>query len=439
MTSLPSLHDSAAPTTLTGPGNFPAWLKNTRHTLQISHGAIGHNILAFLNTGKPSFILLRNDPPIHEPSELDPRVNPHNKQIIEGTLKYPREAPTPVDPDLVKPEEIFAAPLTAAGHSAFVRDTTKYENDVRAHNTELDALRLVDDACYAALLGTISSPAQAIIATNEHHKTLNNNVRYYYRSRDYLALVIQQFSTGDSFLATQNLLALLNTPQGPTTFSTYLDDLENKWPLVASSLEDPTTPGYVKLDCIKFIAILHTLDKDSASNKQAVNNYFTAHPSTNNIDSAALITELTKQNLGSLSAFSNSSNASDQTTALFSHSHAKIAGKTTRRPTPYGAKQAGRSDHCTFCFTNTKRKTKIIDGTTFTGPFYFYHNPNLCHRRLAERPDSTSSSVTSALAAQADTYNQQELLMAILANQQYDQEQRASDNLSTMSALTKQP
>ena len=83
---------------------------------------------------------------------------------------------------------------------------------------------------------------------------------------------------------------------------------------------------------------------------------------SNNIDSTALITELTKQNLGSLSAFSNPSNVSDQTTALFSNSHAKIAGKTTRpRPTQYGAKQAGRSDHCTFCFANTKRKTKIID------------------------------------------------------------------------------
>jgi hypothetical protein len=73
--------------------------------------------------------------------------------------------------------------------------------------------------------------------------------------------------------------------------------------MAPSSLEDPATPGYVKLDCIKFIAILHTLNKDSASNKQAVNNYFTAHPSTNNIDSTALITDLTKQNLGSLSAW----------------------------------------------------------------------------------------------------------------------------------------
>jgi len=40
--------------------------------------------------------------------------------------------------------------------------------------------------------------------------------------------------------------------------------------MAPSSLEDPATPGYVKLDCIKFIAILHTLDRDSASNKQAV-------------------------------------------------------------------------------------------------------------------------------------------------------------------------
>jgi hypothetical protein len=412
---------------LSGAPNFNAFRKFIHTHAKTNGGRIGQNLI---DIDPKATIILRKPKPGQKPSAFDLRQNPHTqKAAVPNAPEYPRDAPILLDkngkPDTntTRPptmEEIYNSPMTEKAFIAYKQDLKAYNDDLKAHNDEREGLRAHDDSVYTFMLLHVTPPAQALIATLDAYKSLDDDPLYFYRSRDYLALATHQFATGDSFLATNNLITMLNTFQGTQPFATHVDTLESNWPQVSGSLEDEKMPGYVRLDSIKFMILLQTINRNSPANKQAVNTYFTNRPSTKDIDSSALITELVKQNQGSLAQFSTPDPASEQDSALLS-------------TTTYGAKIAGQ-EHCKNCFAATKNATKSFGGTTYTGPFYFYHEK--CKRKAASK-ERSAASAASALAAQADTNSLHEMIMAVLANQQYDQQHRQSaDTVSVVSAPT---
>ena len=380
---------------LEGSESFRQWDQQTANKCETSYGAIGRNIAD--NSTNP--IVLKHKHPGNKPSELEERINPFTGKHEKDTLKYTRADPPalPPAPDhssdeaslsdndslldaaevavIAAKERIFAMPLLPDSHKQFNADMNAYNSGLEKHDGEKANLRTLDDICYKDLLATISLPCQSTIKTNPKYETLRKRPEdYYYRSRDYIALVRNTFSTGSVRLITANIIKCMNTPQGDAkTLPEHLQEFQHLWAATAASLEDPKNPGFVPLSVLKFAFLNNSLDRTTPSNYQAINNYYQKFDDQMLPD--VLISELLKTSVGFLA--DKPDPTSQQGCALL----AAVAPKTTALKLAYGAKDpTKRNQHCSNCLTLTKDTEKTVNGVIYKGPFYFYHSLSKCNR-----------------------------------------------------------
>lgn len=400
-------------TLLTGPQNFQAWYSDLKRAAKV-HGLAGHHL--FLSTSPA--LLFENPGPA--PSEFDLRLNPRTgKPIVPHTLLFPREErffdTESLDGGNIHSEDEedddpFERPLTSVGQ-------TKWDSAVKVHYTakkehiqETIALRKDDDSLLAYMYGSIDKHTQAVVEMHKDYQLFENRPSSYTnRAKDYYKMVTDLLATGSNRLTSQNLLTLMSTHQGDTPFAEFMSAFDDRWLSTSQGLEDPLHKGFVKLDKVKFMILLHVLNRNNPANKQGLNNFFTANPSADP-DVAQLISAILAQNLGEL-AENPSDPTSVQGSALITAPPKKFVS---------GTKKPNRTDHCKHCLKSSD------------GKLYYYHPIAECNRK--KRDDAAAavtkpSTATALLAAPAPTT--QEILNAT-ANVLADRLQ-AADSISMMS------
>ena len=416
MANLPSGITNLSTIKLTGPHNFFSWNIHLRKETKVNFGNVGQ---AFLLGRTPK---LEYPNPGTPPDETDLRKHPVTKKTMQPhQLVYAREKTLPdetasLDGNSLNSleqddeEDPFRNNLTKEGQINLTNDKKEFGIARREHLQELVIHRNHDDALYKFILSSMDTSTQNLIEMHKDFSTLENQPPSYIgRARDYYQMVKSLLSTGNHRLASQNLLNLMNASQGETPFAEFLTNFENLYEFTAQSLEDPDHKGYVKLDKIKFMLFLHTLNRNIPANKQALNNYFSTHLNTEP-DSKALINAVLTQSLGEL-AETPSDPLSEQGSALI----------TTQPKTPFvrGNKKPHRTDHCKYCLK------------TSDGKLYFYHPEKECIRKKKDDAATAKPSTATAHLAAAAPPTTQEILAAT-ANAIADRWQ-AADNISMMS------
>ena len=413
---------------LSGAGDYKPWLKNIKQKFTTLCGATGQNLLAMLDNNTETPMSFRYPLPSSKPSEFDVRINPVSKlPVASGELLYARELPAPVFGRAHTLEELFEMPLTKEAQAAFDKAEAKYDLQHKNHHDEANTFRKDDDRALAFVMSTITSSALSILQTNAEMKFINDDPSYFYRTRNLLKIINRQFATGNSSHLTNNLLALLNFHHIDGSFAVHLDSFNDQWNHLATGLEDPDNPGYIKLSDIQFILLMNSLNRSSPQSKQAINNYFTAYPDANSFNPGALLKLLIDQHLGNLADLQTADPISEQGSAL-------IASNIR----PYGAGDPKRDDHCKNCYDKTKGITKTIDGVLYTGPFKFYHK--ICHRNAREE-QRKAKRAAAALLSKADATSADNPLSIYMAGMLAGQQQatQQQDGFSVMSQATTQP
>ena len=413
MANLSNKTASNQTTLLNGPHNYQPWFSDLKRQAK-AFGLAGHHLL--LPTS-PTLLFENPGPP---PSELDKRMNPRTgKPTVPLTLLYPREErffDTADSLDGVKSgkdqedDDPYERPMTKEGQAKFDSAVKAHYTAKKEHIQETVALRKDDDSLLAYMYSSIDKPTQAVVEMHKDYQLFENRPSTYTnRAKDYYKMVTDLLSTGSNRLTSQNLLTLMSTHQGDTPFAEFMSVFDDRWLSTSQGLEDPLHKGFVSLNKVKFMLLLHVLNRNNPANKQGLNNFFTANPSADP-DVAVLISTILAQNLGEL-AEHPSDPTSVQGSALITAPPKKFVS---------GTKKPNRTDHCKHCLKSSD------------GKLYFYHPIAECNRK--KRDDAAAavtkpSSATALLAAPAPTA--QEILNAT-ANVLADRLQ-AADSISMMS------
>ena len=358
---------------------------------------------------------MTNQNPGDPPAETDQRRNPKTNKIIEGSLVYSR-----VELDLDNytantADDIFDSPLTLAAQAKFDNDTKMYRTNKKDFEMESRTLRDLDDSLLASMISTIDEATQAVIEMHPDYIALENRPSTYSsRSKDYLRMVTEQLSTGNMRLTSQNLLNIMSSPQGEKPFPAFLSHFESEWSSL-TGLEDPEHPGSIKIDTLKFMLLLHNLNRNTSANKQALNNFFSTNPSVPS--TAMLITALLTQNIGELAEVTSDA-ASEQGSAL-------IVSPSGKKKFVAGAKNASRSDHCRYCLKASGDKC-----------LYFYHLITECNRKKKDEAKATAAATAMVATApptappttaQESQQDLRDILMQVVL-----QQQQHSDSISAL-------
>ena len=393
-----------SPTILNGPQTFQKWNSELKQKSKSQSGLVGYHLYRLTNP------TMTNQNPGDPPAETDERRNPKTNKIIAGSLVYPR-----MDLDLDNytantADDIFDSPLTLAAQVKFDNDTKMHRANKKDYEMEARTLRDLDDSLFASMISTIDEATQAVIEMHPDYIALENRPSTYSsRSKDYLRMVTEQLSTGNMRLTSQNLLNIMNSPQGEKAFAAFLSHFESEWSSL-TGLEDPEHPGSIKIDHLKFMLLLHNLNRNTPANKQALNNFFSTNPSE--LSTAMLITALLTQNIGELAEVTSDA-ASEQGSAL-------IVSPSGKKKFVAGAKNASRSDHCKYCLKTS--------GDKF---LYFYHPITECNRKKKDEAKATAAATamvaTAPTTAQESQQDLRDILMQVVL-----QQQQHSDSISAL-------
>ena len=377
-------------TILSGNDNFFQWNIDIDEYLKTSDRVGQH-----LYSGKD--IVLKHQHPGKKPSELDPRVNPLTKEIITGSLKYPREPPPPTS-DInytVSEEDIFSHPLTPASQIRFDKDTVAWTILQEKHQAEVSLLRKDDDICYRHVLKSISLSDQATIELDAQFKTLDKRPDdYFHRTKDYIAIARSKYSTGNVLFVTDHVISVIKTLQSNSIdFATHLQSFNRHWIIAKNSIESKEHPGYASLEKLKFAFLINSIDRSTDPNKTGINNYMVAHKDSMLPES--LTKELVDQNISNLFGNNKPDATSEQASALISLQEPASAPKHLE----YGAKNpTSKKPHCSNCHALTKSDVKTIRGRTYKGPFYFYHDTSTCNRTTSHNAAAANSNAKAPKA-----------------------------------------
>lgn len=378
---------------LAGNANFQIWLQSLKKYVETRFGLIGQNLFSPLNI----ITLDHPHPGGNEPNETDQRMNPITNVAVAGSLKYPR-VPLPDGEESFR--SIFDNPLQESAQLRLDKDIANYKSKIQHHKEETKSLRVLDDSCYAFIEEHLEPNLLDTIETHANwatFKTKSKDASYYMRSKDFLQMTTDVFSTGNMQLVVHNFIKTCIDPQGETPFTAWLSKHNGDWHSSIKALESKEHPGHVSIEFLEFSFMSYNLS-DNPANKTAKNNYYIKH-GENITSPRLLIAELVSTNV-SLADPNKTDTTSQQGSALIADSSqvsALLAAPTARPPItlPYGAKDAKRGDHCGNCYTLTKGKEKKINGVTYTGPFYFYHSLTKCKRSK----DAASNNTKAHLAA----------------------------------------
>ena len=381
---------------LNGNANFQIWWQSLKKHVDTRYGLIGQNLFSPHNI----ITLDHPHPGGNEPNETDQRLNPVTNVAVAGSLKYPR-VPLPDGEEPLR--SIFDNPLQESAQLRLDKDIANYKSKIQHHKEETKSLRILDDACYAFIEEHMEPNLLDTIETHANwatFKTKSKDANYYMRSKDFLKMTTDVFSTGNMQLVVHNFIKSCIDPQGEQPFTAWLSMHNGNWQSSIKALESKEHPGHVSIEFLEFSFMSYNLS-DNPANKTAKNNYYIKH-GENITSPRLLIAELVSTNV-SLADPNKTDTTSQQGSALIadsSQASALLAAPTARPPRsalPYGAKDAKKGDHCGNCYTLTKGAVKNINGVTYTGPFHFYHSPTKCRRGSKDAaPNNTKAHLAAA-------------------------------------------
>ena len=361
----PANANATTPTTmLTGAESYSLWLQNIRDFADTNGGLVGQNLFS---ASEPPLVYAK---PGHPPSEMDERLNPMTQAPVPGSQKYPRESLTTADNCTQ-----WDKPMTDAAANQFAKDTAahtaltdKYTQQTRQHRAQ-------DDVILNHIFSTIPPNVKSAIETHKDFSTFRAlPADCYRRSKLYLAMVANIYSTGSLKLKINAVLKVLINPQASKPFSEFLATHTRNFTSVIQSIESPTYPGYISVDSLEFLSLHHNISPTS-TNQQALNNYYLTYKQ--DMRPKELINELINQNIDEHDSHTDST--SQQGSALAATATALAAAPTAKH---WGAKLKDRSDHCTTCERFTANQEKTVNGKLVKGPFYFYnHSSQNCKRQ----------------------------------------------------------
>ena len=363
----------------------------------------------------------RHNQPI-KPNQTDPRLNPATGLPVKNTLKYSRCAPDE-ESSIFDELDIFDEPLTKEGELLFLSDMRKYDKDLDAFNAETDKNRLYDQALLAYVKSTIEPGAKATIEAHKdwHKYQLPASLDYVGKTRDYLKMVSDSLSTGNSTTTVTSLITIMSNEQGEEKLPIYLKEHNANFAFFKTNVEDKVHKGFVSLDLIETIVLIKNINKENPPNARALQAFLSSRNLSDTINAVEdLKTLLITHNQGDMMLLSKQPDpASEQGSAL-------IVSPSGKKKFVAGAKNASRSDHCKYCLKASGDKC-----------LYFYHLITECNRKKKDEAKATAAA-TAMVATAPPTAppttaqeSQQDLRDTILM-QVVLQQQQLSDSISAL-------
>jgi hypothetical protein len=400
MTSFLSQHPVASSTpssipTLTGASNFSGFLKAVKQHCSSNHGKSGQEI------NSSTIIALIHPHPGPAPHYNDPRLHPSLNTPILDIEKYPQVRLTR---EQAADEEFDTETLelTLEGKADFKFDCTTHSKKLELHINEIEKRQTHDTQLLNILLQHCSSTVKDSIKTNskfanfEVHSTHDN---YYHRGIEYLTILTDQYSKGNSITTVTEVSKFLDITQAPDRedstdlfFVRVADQLQRIRPLIESTVH----PGFVDINRLHSMVMFKGLDKTRHANLRALEIHMQTYPGSTSLDHPANLIECVLQyqqsDLATLSLDTETSVFASYTTLPPSNTKKGSSQPTSKPPArASGVKIPGNEKHCPFCLALTKK--------------YFYHKEEDCQKKKLSNATSptkanvaTPSSITTQMA-----------------------------------------
>jgi hypothetical protein len=262
----PSLPSSIP--TLTGASNFSSFHKAVKQHCSSNHGKSGQEIIS------ATIIALIHQHPGPAPHYNDPRLHPRLNTPIPETRKYPQVPPTRTQ-SADQNFDTETLELTPEGKADYKFDYTTHAKTLELHMNEIEKRQTHDTQLLNILLQHCSSTVKDSIKTNskfsdfEVHSTSDT---YYHRGMEYLAILTDQYSKGNSITTVTEVSKFLDITQAPDRedstdlfFVRVADQLQRIRPLIESTVHT----GFVDINRLYSMVMFKGLDKTRHANLRA--------------------------------------------------------------------------------------------------------------------------------------------------------------------------
>jgi hypothetical protein len=335
----------------------------------------------------------------------DPRLHPVTNGPIPNSRKYTRELPSEEETKDGNFDH-DTLPLSSAGSAKFDHDLITHSRLLTKHLDEIDKRQLQDTNLLNFILQHCSSTVKDTVKTNALMKDFETNSaapQAYHRGFEYLTILNNQFSKGNSTTTVTEVTNYFNMIQGADSTAIFLtkaqDQLDRITPLIQSS--NPLYVGHVDIKRLQSMVLIKGLDKSQPANLRALEIHLQQHEGTLSLDHPDKLTETILQYQQSDLATLSLGGDTEQTSAFASTTSHKAPSvsskpksssyKSSRLP---GVKIPERNDHCPFCLSLSK------------GTKYFYHREDDCKQKLrsntaAPSPTQANVAATTSLTSQA--------------------------------------
>lgn len=404
MASLSSQSSNPATTNilppLTGVTDYPVLRYALEEILQSNFGITGQDILNKTTT------TLINPGPI--PAYNDARRHPLTGLPIPGTREYTQEDLTQEQIDLGNAFDRNLLDLKTADKanlkdniSMWKKDTTIYLAQLKAQRSEDDSLlNLLKTACSPAILEVLKSNPLTPAFKKLPPDCIN-------RSKQFLAIMENQFSKGNSQVSVNELTKFLSLYQGPlTTESTaaFLNRVDAHYQRILPILLHATTVPQLA-EMLLSMVILKGVNRTYPPTQRAIEVHLHTYAGNLSLDHHnELKTGILALQDSDLHLSQPPDPVSSQASALLSTSPDLVASALqAKAPTVKGKQREGRTDHCLYCLNMFKK--------------FYYHKEIACEFKKKGITKLSKPSASPASANLSATTLTNEQIIAFLATQ----------------------
>lgn len=366
-------------TILVGSSNWATFVRDTKNYFSTNCGQIGSDIANNVDT-----VFEEAGP---RPDYNDPRIHPGTGDVIPNSRKYhQREMTQAEEADNDFDEETLE--LTAASEKKLDQDISHWQAKATRCEQKHALLKKNDDEALNYVLQHMSSLCKETVKTHPsmpEFKALPFSCVT--RTGDYLHILEQQYSRGNSTTIINEVTKLFDTTELPTdTPATFINKVQEQLQSVMPLIESADHPGHVEINKLFAMVLIKGFSRLNAATVNALRIHMQTYPGATSLDhSEELITEvlaMQDSDLATLGITQTILPSSDEETSAFSA--APPASKA-----PFGAHQPGKT-HCTNCFGLTNK--------------YFYgHTAKECSRVHTAKTNNSAATKPAVNANFAGT------------------------------------
>ena len=370
---------------LTGVTDYPNLRYALDEILQSNFGITGQDIL-----NKTSTTLI-NPGPI--PGYNDERRHPVSGLPIPGTREYAQEALTNEQTALGAAFDKNLLDLKATDKANFKdnismwkKDNTIYLAQLKAQRSEDDSLlNLLKSACSPAILEVLKSNPLTPAFKKLPPDCIN-------RSKQFLEIMENQFSKGNSQVSVNELTKFLSLSQGPTTTDStaaFLNRVDAHYQRILPILLHATTVQQLA-EMLLSMVILKGVNRTYLPTQRAIEIHLQTYAGNLSLDHHnELKTGILALQDSDLHLAHSPDPVSSQASALIASPPDLTASALQARvPSIKGKQRDGRTDHCSYCFNMFKK--------------YYYHKELACEfkkKGITKLSKPTIQSASANLAA----------------------------------------